>query len=137
MVTRNFGPNQTPDNNKPANVGNDPTTGTAPDRNPTAATNGASHRPIWPARRTCRHQFPLTAGLRNASPSIPMTSRLGISPTNHFLTGVRGGTPCWEDMNATGTHTVSHPGFEFATGTFQQHSNLNLRNGSVPSTSND
>ncbi|KAH9453616.1 hypothetical protein Pst134EA_024484 [Puccinia striiformis f. sp. tritici] len=137
MVTRNFGPNQTPDNNKPANVGNDPTTGTAPDRNPTAATNGASHRPIWPARRTFRHQFPLTAGLRNASPSIPMTSRLGISPTNHFLTGVRGRTPCWEDMNATGTHTVSHPGFEFATGTFQQHSNLNLRNGSVSSTSND
>ncbi|POW21896.1 hypothetical protein PSHT_01824 [Puccinia striiformis] len=68
MVTRNFGPNQTPYNNEPANVGNDPTTGTASDRNPTAATNGEEN--------------------------------LGL-----------------EDMNATSTHTVLHPRFDFATGT--------------------
>ncbi|KNE97349.1 hypothetical protein PSTG_09327 [Puccinia striiformis f. sp. tritici PST-78] len=137
MVTRSFGPNQTPDRNEPANVGNNPTTGTAPDRNPTAATNGASRQPIWPASRTRRQQFPLTAGLRNPSPSIPMTSRLGISPANRFLTGVRGRTPRLEDLNPTSTHTVLHPGFNFATGTFQQHPNPNQRNHPVSSTSND
>ncbi|KAI7938670.1 hypothetical protein MJO28_014249 [Puccinia striiformis f. sp. tritici] len=137
MVTRSFGPNQTPDRNEPANVGNNPTTGTAPDRNPTAASTGASRQPIWPSSRTRRQQFPLTAGLRNPSPSIPMTSRLGILPANRFLTGVRGRTPCLEDLNPTSTHTVLHPGFDFATGTFQQHPNPNQRNHPVSSTSND
>ncbi|KAI7965511.1 hypothetical protein MJO29_001259 [Puccinia striiformis f. sp. tritici] len=125
------------DVNEPANVGNNPTIGTAPDRNPTAATNGASRQPIWPASRTRRQQFPLTAGLRNPSPSIPMTSRLGISPANRFLTGVRGRTPRLEDLNPTSTHTVLHPGFNFATGTFQQHPNPNQRNHPVSSTSDD
>ncbi|POW09673.1 hypothetical protein PSTT_06688 [Puccinia striiformis] len=64
-------------------------------------------------------------------------SRLGISLNNRFLTEVRGRAPPirLEDMNATSTHTVLHPGFDFATGMFQQHPDRNKE--PVPSTSND